>query len=319
MDSLKKNKFLSTYLAVVVLGALGLGYLLFSSLKANKAAAEAFDTEKSAVASLEQKPLYPNKANLEARLAQVAEFSASVTKLQDGLRAAQPALDEAATSDKFQSELTGTLSALEAQAELTKLNSRAGAKFDLGFGEYLENLPPNKAVPDLLYQLGGVNAMVRTMLTDRVASIDDIKRAELDVESTAAAPAAAALKPGTPAGRGPKKPSAGPAPALAENLVLKRYPMEVRFTGSPRSVQDVLNHLAASKDYFYAIRSLRMENENKVGPPKGAATQDNSEESKTDSDVVLGGENVAVWLALDLVRYLEPTAAAADSKKTAAK
>jgi hypothetical protein len=316
MDSLKKNKFLTSYLAVVALGALGLGYLLFSSLKANKAAAEAYEAEQSAVAALQGKPLFPNAANLQARRAQVEGFAATVTQLQQGLLAAQPKLDTEASSDKFQSTLTETLNAVKAQAEITKLNSRAGADFDLGFGKYLENLPPRQAVPDLLYQLGAVDAMVRTMLTDRVASIDDIRRAELDVESAKPEPAAE-TKPA--AGRGgAKKPAAGPPAALAEDLVLKRYPMQVRFTGSPRSVQDVLNHLAASKDFFYAIRSLRVENERKAGPPKGVAPQ-SSEESKKDSEVVLGGEVVSVWLAIDLIRFLDPAVATVDTKKTAAK
>jgi hypothetical protein len=315
MDSLQKNKFLTSYLAVVVLGVLGLGYLLFSSLKANKAAAEAYDAEKSAVSALQNKPLYPNAANLKARLDQVEGFASTVTQLQQGLLAAQPKLDAEASSDKFQSSLTEILNNVKAQAELTKLNSRAGGEFDLGFGKYLENLPPRLAVPDLLYQLGAVDAMVRTMLTDRVASIDDVSRSELDVESSA--PASASQAPA--AGRGAaKKPAAGPPPALAENLVLKRYPMEIRFTGSPRSVQDVLNHLAASKDYFYAVRSLRVENERKAGPPKGIAAE-SSEESKKDSDVVLGGEKVSVWLAIDLIRFLDPVVATADTKKTAAK
>lgn len=317
MDSLKKNKFLSSYLAIVVLGVLGLGYLLFSSLKANKAAAEAFDAEQSAVTALQNKPLFPNAANLQARQAQVEAFATTVTQLQQGLLAAQPKLDTEASSDKFQSTLTETLNAVKGQAEMTKLNSRAGADFDLGFGKYLENLPPRQAVPDLLFQLGAVDALVRTMLTDRVASIDDISRTELDVESAKAdAPAAA-----KPAARGAaKKPAGGPPAALAEDLVLKRYPMEVRFTGSPRSVQDVLNHIAASKDYFYAVRSLRVENERKVGPPKGVAPQSSSsEESQKDSEVVLGGEKVSVWLALDLIRFLDPSVAAADTKKTAAK
>ena len=316
MDSLKKNKFLTSYLAFVVLGVLGLGYLLFSSLKANKAAAEAYDAEQSAVTALQNKPLFPNAANLKARQEQVEGFAATVTQLQQGLLAAQPKLDAEASSDKFQSTLTETLNAVKGQAEMTKLNSRAGAEFDLGFGKYLENLPPRQAVPDLLYQLGAVDAMVRTMLTDRVASIDDIRRTELDVES--AKPEAAVET--KPAGRGgARKPAAGPAAALAEDLVLKRYPMEVRFTGSPRSVQDVLNHLAASKDYFYAVRSLRVENERKAGPPKGVAPQSSSEESQSDSEVVLGGEKVSVWLALDLIRFLDPSVAAADTKKTAAK
>lgn len=312
MDSLKKNKFLTTYLGVVVVGVLGLGYLLFSSIKAHQAADQAYATEKSAVASLKSKPLYPNAANLQARRAQVEAFAASVTQLQQGLLAAQPAIEIDATSDKFQTTLTETLNAIKSQAELTKLNSRAGGDFDLGMGKYLDNLPPRQAVPDLIYQLGALDALVRTMLTDRVSSIDDISRAELDVEDTKAdAPADAKPAAGRAAA---KKPVAASGAALAEDLVLKRYPMEVRFTGSPRSVQDVLNHLAASKDYFYAVRNLWVENERKIGPPKGSVERNESEESKKDSDVVLGGEKISVWLALDLIRFLDPTVAAADTK-----
>lgn len=314
MDSLKQNKFLTSFLAVVVLGVLGLGYLLFNSLKNHRAAAEAYDAEQSAVAALQGKPLFPNAENLKKREDDVQNFAASVDELQQGLRAGQPELDANASSDQFQSTLTETLNAIKAQAELTKLNSRAGSDFDLGFGKYLETLPPRQAVPDLLYQLKAIDAMVRTMLTVRVASIDDISRAELDVESVKSE-AAADAKPA--AGRGAaKKPAGGPPSALAEDLVLKRYPMEVRFTGSPRSVQEVLNVLAGSRDYFYAVRSLRVENEQKIGPPRGVAPQ-SSEESKTDSEVVLGGENVSIWLALDLIRFLDPAAAVAASKKTA--
>jgi hypothetical protein len=312
MDALKKNKFLSTYFGVLAVGVLGLGYLLFSSWKANKAAAAAHEAAQQAVTALQSKPLFPNSANLQARKAQVEEFSATVTKLQQGLLASQPALDQEASSDKFQSTLTETLNAIKAQAELTKLNSRAGAEFDLGFGKYLANLPPRQAVPDLIFQLGAVDAMVRTMLTDRVTSIDDIARQELDVESGAQPAAADPKAAGGKAGAA-KKPS-GPASALPEELVLKRYPMEVRFTGTPRSVQDVLNHLAASKDYFYAVRSLRVENERKAGPTKVTEFESSGEETKKDSNVVLGGESVSVWLALDLIRFLDPAKAAQEAK-----
>lgn len=311
MDSLKKNTFLTTYLAVLGVGVVGLGYLLYSSSNANKAAATAYDDQQQALATLQERPLTPNEKNLTSRRAQVDAFAATVSNLQKSLMASQPALEVAAQGDAFQSKLTETLNAVKIQAELTKLNSRAGGGFDLGFGKYLDKLPSTKAVPDLLYQLGGINAMVGTLLTDRVATIDDITRTELDVESSKADDTAAKPAAGRAAA---KKPSAA-LKALDEQLVLKRYPMEVRFSGSPRSVQDVLNHLAASKDYFFAIRSLRVENERKDGPPKGQAPAvDSSEKIKKDSDIVLGGEKIMVWIAVDLIRFLDPTVAAADTK-----
>ena len=311
MDSLKKNKFLTSYLAVLVVGGLGLGYMLFSSYKSRQTAEADFEEAKQAVATLQGKPLFPNAENLKARAEQVEAFAATVSDLQKRLVAEQPALEENAQSDKFQSTLTQTLNDLKAQAELTKLGSRSGADFDLGFGQYLGKLPSSQAVPDLLFQLGGLKALVVTMLTDRVASIDDIRRGTLDVE-VAQADDAAAKPAGGRAAAGAKK-SPGSPSVLDESLVLKRYPMEIRFSGSPRSVQDVLNHLAERKDYFFAIRSLRIENERKQGPVKGALAQ-SSEQTKKDSEIVLGGESISIWLSVDLIRFLDPVVATAEAK-----
>lgn len=308
MDALKKNKFLATYVAILAVGLLVFGWLFYSSLGAHSAAKTSFEEEKEALSRLKSKALFPNETNLKARLAQVEEFTTSVDGLQQSLMAAQPPLATGTSSASFQTKLTQVESDLKAQAEYTKLGSGSSSgNFSLGFDEN----PPESAVPDLDFQLDALSTLVRTLITDRVSSIDAITRAKLDVENRAAeAPAAASSR------QAAQKP-AGPTVALAENEVFKRYPFTLRFTGSPRSIQDALNHLASSKDYFYAIRSLRLENEKKDGPDRGQVAS-SSDQNKKDSSVVLGGEKVTVWLSVDLIRFLDPKVAAAEVKKQAA-
>jgi hypothetical protein len=311
MEALKKNKFLTTYLGVLVGGALILGWFLWSSYSKHKSARGEYDSTLGAVQALEGRPLYPNPKNLQSRKAQVDGYAAKVSELHNAVLAYQKPINESPDETKFQNRLTEIIKDIKLQAEFTKLGSGptpGGADFDLGMGRYLTEIPRRDTVPHLEFQLDGIKRLVDIMLTDRVATIDSITRHELSVESETpavpprgAAAATTAKKPTRPAAAGP---------ALPEDKVLKRYPFTVRMTGSARSIEDVMNHVASSKEHFFATRQLRVENEKKVGPPKGETTASSSDsKDKKDSTVVLGGEKVTASLDIDLIRFLPPEAA----------
>jgi hypothetical protein len=312
MDALKKNKFLSTFLICVGAGVLLLGWLLYSSIRKHKAKASEFEETKAAVEKLQTSPAFPDEPNLKTRKAQVDEFAGEVSELQKTLLGLQKPLNTEMRSAEFQTKLKDTLDTLTNQAEITKLGS-PGNDLDLGMTKYKSENPAQQAVPELDFILEGLKAMVATMIVDRVATVDAITRPELAIESG---------KPNDPAAPAPgARPASGPARAAApalidEATVLKRYPFTVRFSGTGRSVQDVLNHLASSPEFFYAVRNMRVENEKKDGPPRTVASVDASAEDKIDSQAVLGAEKVHVWMAVDLLRFVEP-AAPADSKSSA--
>ncbi len=317
MESLKKNKFLSTFIGVVAGAALILGWLLFSSWRDQTAKAEVFAAEKTEVDRLESKPLFPNEENLKARKAQVDVYAVSVNELQKKLIASQPELDRSLRSDQFQSKLTDTLRDIKSLAEMTKLSEKGG-EFDLGLGKYRNSLPPDAAVADLDFQLTALASLVRTLLTDRVSAIENIERTELAVESgVKEEEPAEATRSGSRARRPAATAAAGSASVLDEKTVLQRYPFGLRFTGTNKSVQDALNHLANSKDHFFAIRAIRVENEKKDGPDKSLRST-STEGQKKDSTVVLGGEKVSAWVAIDLIRFLDPDDAEKAGAKTAA-
>lgn len=318
MEALKKNKFLSTFFGVVAALTLVLGWLLFSSWRDQTAKAEAFQAEKDEVDRLESKPLFPNEANLKARRAQVDAFAASVNELQEKLIERQPELNKGLRSDQFQSKLTETLREIKGLAEMTKLADKGG-EFDLGMGKYLSTLPSEAAVPDLDFQLEALASLVRVMLADRVASIDNIVRSELPIESGKVDDEDAKSKASSSRGSSRSSSTAAAAPkVLDEKEVLQRYPFELRFSGTGKSVQAVLNHIANDPQHFFAIRAIRVENEKKDGPDKSLRGYSSTDGQKKDSTIVLGGEKVFVWLAVDLIRFHKPGAASAPAKTTAA-
>ncbi|MGI8605446.1 MAG: hypothetical protein ACR2OZ_20930 [Verrucomicrobiales bacterium] len=316
MDALKKNKFLTTFLAVLIGGTLVLGYFLWSTYRRHKAAEAEYEDTRTQVSSLESRPLYPNHENFLARKAQVDGFAAKVNELQTALLTYQQPIAENPDETKFQNKLTETINQIKAQSEFTKLGgsgSGASAEFDLGMGRYLKEIPRRETVPDLEFELNGLRAVVDILLTDRASSIDAITRQELAIETEkpeAAAPAAPGAKAPARAASGTqaKKPAPG-GPLLPEENVLKRYPFAVKFTGNPHCIEDVMNHLAVAKEQFFAVRQIRVENEKKDGPTKGAvksSTSGDAEAQKKDSTVILGGERVTALLAIDLLRFLPP-------------
>lgn len=308
MDELKKNKFLAGYLVVVVVGALALGWFFWSSWQSHQAAREEFDSAAQGVQQLESRPLYPNAENHRLRKEQVDAFAAKVDQLQSELMAYQQPINEAPEQTKFQNKLIESIRSIKSQAEFTKLgDGAAGSDFDLGLSRYLAELPAQEAVPDLEFQLEALKSLVEAMIQYRVSAIDSLKRQELPVEVR---PAATAPEP--PAGRraaargAAAKTPAGPL--LPEDEVMIRYPFTIQFTGPLRAIEDVFNHMATSKDHFFAIREIRVENEKKEGPGKGTivTSTDQVGEDQKDSTIILGGEPVSAWAAIDLVRFLPP-------------
>ena len=314
MDALKKNKFLSTYVIVVVVGVIVLGWLLYSSIQAHSTAAEQYQSTKTAVDGLRRRPAFPDDQNSRTRRAQVDEYAGQVNEVQKQLLGFQKPLNTELKSAEFQTKLKETIDALKSQAEVTKLGAQ-GTEFDLGMTRYRSDNPREQAVAELDFVLEALKSMVGTMIIDRVATIDVITRPELPIEDVKAA-AGAAATPGAKAPAPAARKATGPVPVLAEETVVKRYPFSIRFSGTGKSIQDVLNHLASAQDFFFAVRGIRIENEKKEGPIKSVAPIEADDAKKKDSQVVLGGEKVSVWMAIDLLRFLEP-APAADTKSPA--
>jgi hypothetical protein len=328
MSKAKQNTFLTAYFAILAVGAAGLGYVAWSSWSGATEAKEDYETKKKRLGALQKAPIFPKPENVEAKKKQVDAYAAKVSELNESLRAFQTPLAVDMNNSELQSKLQKTRDALVADAK------NAGVvlpeTFDMGLGTYLSTFPETSAVPRLNAWMEGIESFVRILFDSGVKEINSVSRLELDFEKkdTSAKPDEGA-KPKTPpkptaASKG-KKAEAAPVVLLDEKAVLERFPFSFTFTCSNRSLNEVLTALAnhspnPERPYFFNIRSLRIENEQKTGAETSTQVQvqeetdeSNQKPFKRDSIFIFGVEKLVVHLGVDLIRFTGPEMA--DAKK----
>ena len=318
MSKAKQNTFLIGFFSVLAVGAAGLGYLAWSSAAASEEAQETYDSTKTKLQSLQKAAIFPKSENVEAKKKQVDAFVDKVRELNAKVQAYQTPLGTEMNSTLFQTKLQKARDGIVAEAK------DAGIKlpdnFDLGMGTYLATYPEPVAVPRLDAWMDGIRFFLSTLISKGVKEVNVVSRPELAFEKKQEAKpeegSKAKVKPAPAAKSGSKaKVEAAPVAAIGESAVLERYPFTVTFTTSSRALNEVMTVLANSAPYFFNIRSLRIENEQKTGADTSAqfATQEendpiNQKPFKRDSVFIFGREKVMVHLGLELIRFPEPAA-----------
>lgn len=320
MSQGKQNKFIVIYFSVLGAGALVLGYLGWSASSSSDEAEKNYKDAAAELERLEKAPLSRTDENAKEKTKLVEAFVNKVKELNTTVAGYQAKINTAETNESFQRKLNEATKAVKdnAAAHGVKLD----AKFDLGMGNYLGEFPVSGSAPRLSAQLDGIVFLANTAFDAGVTSIDSLTREKLPFESEKSEPA-----PGTAAPANKKPPAAKPAPAAAkakapagpvlpESDVLERQPVAITVTGKNRAILNFLEMLAnPSPDkapHFYAIRTLRVENNQKDGPPKSVVVEekevqpdpnDKASVFRQDAIFLLGNEDVRMHLDLDLIRF----------------
>ena len=327
MSKAKQNTFLTGYFAILAASAAGLGYLAWSTWSTASEAKETYQSKTAKLATLQKAPIFPKQENVDAKKKQVDGYADQVGKLNEALRGYQAPLAEKMNNSEFQTKLQTTRDALVTEAKNTGV--KLPENFDIGMGIYLSTFPETKAVPRLNAWLEGIDSFLKILINGGVKEINIVTRPELPFEKKEDGSAAAPTAGKAPAKPAPAKPAAGkgkPGPAveavavLDEKAVIERYPFNVTFTCSNRSLNEVLTALANTNQSagFFNIRSLRVENEQKLGAETSAQIQVVEENDpvtqkpfKRDAVYIFGVEKVQVHLAVDLIRFTGPEMAEA--------
>jgi hypothetical protein len=294
--NLGQNKFFTIFGAVLGIGCLGLGWMVYSSYSAYDEANTAFNEKKDQLNQLQTLPLYPESSNVKILKDQEKVAEDSVVALHEKLVPMAFPLDPL-TPEQFQDQLNASVKSLGDKA------AKAGVvfpeKLNLGFAEYRTSVPKPEAAAALGRQLKCIELVISTMIDQKVASIDAITRPQLPEE----ADAAKASQPNpNQKGKGKAAPSATP--------LVTKYPFSVKFTGEQQAFQDVINDLSKSTQQFYIIRNVKVENQVNKPPKRGDAakkatptptpgTQPQADKLK----YVLGIEKLNVTLDFDSVVF----------------
>ncbi len=325
MSQGKQSKFLTIYFSVLGVGALGLGYLAWAASESSDDAEKKYKDAAILFKTLDEAPLSRTQENADEKKRRVDAYAREVKDLNDTLTGYQAPINGSETNEGFQKKLNEVTKAVRERAAAKGV--KLDPKFDLGLGNYLSQFPVSGAAPRLSAELDGIVFLTDAALDAGVLSIDSLTRTPLDFEKEKApeAPAntsgaGAAVRKNTPAARAAATPANKPAPGpvVDESKVLERQPITITVTGKNKStlafLQTISNAAPGTAPHFFTIRTLRIENESKDGPPKSIKVepkeeQENPEDKSSptfmrDATYLLGNEKVKMRLDLDLVRFV---------------
>ena len=154
---------------------------------------------------------------------------------------------------RFQDDLRAAVNLITEKAAAAGVELPKG--FYLGFSQYANSLPNERAAPALARQLGIINKIVTDLVDFKVRSIDSLERLPLPEES-AAAPAPQQTESARQRGKEPQVNSVG----------ITRLPFDLGFSAEQGKLRVALNSLLGS-DQFLVVRNLTLENTSRVGPP----------------------------------------------------
>ena len=274
MDWIKQNRFLSGYLAVLIVGVLGLGFWAFKGWGGFKEAKANWETQNNRLTSLERKSLYPNDANLGAKMGQVEDFSVATNALHGKLTSLQRKLKNMSEQD-FRELMNGEAEAVAGVA--ADKGMVIPEDFYLGFEAYTQGKKINpKAIPLLELKLDAIKQFVNLAAESGVAELVSLERVEFPQEDRDWDPDAEEMetkgkpKKKTSSSRKKSAPSkssgAASNPLATAGKVMDTYRFIAKVRGGYPSIQALLNRVAGDETFFLWIRDLRVENNVKTSP-----------------------------------------------------
>lgn len=284
MNWLKENPFLA---GLGIVTALICGVLIFFVSQSYSQYSQTLDAYGQAVQklhTLQNRTPFPNKENLDKLQAFEQQYKDELGNLRTKLSKMEVPLKAGVTPQQFQDELRVTVD--DTVKKAAAANVALPKDFYLGFSQYMNSPPTDRAAPYLARQLAVISGLVNHLIDYKVHSIDGLDRRLLPEEATSAA-----------------------SNKRTETLV-DRYPFDIAFTAEQSRFRVAFNSLL-SGDQFLIVRSLGIQNTNQEGPAitqpadkTGAPDQPGDGKAK-DLNVILGRELVRVTLRLEMIHFAE--------------
>jgi hypothetical protein len=272
MNWIKENKFLSGFFAVMLIGGLALGYLLWTASSRYRDANASYEEQATELNRLKSLAPYPAAPNVEKIEAQRKEHQAAVLALQKSLAATEIPIEQI-TEVQFQDRLRETVSRVTAKA-----NDRHMAlpeKFYMGFAQYETQPPRAEAAPLLGRELKAIEVIVNQLIENNVAKLTKLERPELAEEKE---PRAAS---GTRSESGSKSSS---REEDHENDLVKKEYFDIGFVADQLAFNNALNSIVSNKTQFYVPRAIEIKNEKTKSPSKTEAPGTTAEAAPPAAD-----------------------------------
>ena len=319
MNWIKENKFLTGFIAVMLLGCGALGFLAMTAGGKYTETEDAFAQSKAELARLQGLAPFPSKENLKKLEDQRKEATDAVNTLHRNLAAAEIPI-EALTPEQFQDKLRASVTDVKAKAgQRPKLPE----KFYMGFDKYETEPPERPAAGPLGRQLKAMQWLVEQFIEVKAVEIRELGRDELPEEKSKGR----AEKPAAPAALG--APAAGKEKDKdkgdKQKLVTK-HAFWITVLLDQNALRKVLNSIVTSKEQFFIVRTIEVKNEKDRGPSRidPNAAQPAAPVAPADpnakvaaaaapaappTSIIVGEERVEVTLRIEIIDFADLPAA----------
>lgn len=293
MKWIQENPFLAGLAAIVLVGIGVQLYFINTAMSRFEETSTAYGDSVQKLQALQNRSPFPNDENLKKTEALAEEFKTELRALRGQLASMEAPLNPSITPQQFVDDLRGRVDLIAAKA--SKVGVVLPEGFYLGFDQYSNKLPDDKAAPALARQLFVIDKLVNRLIDFKVKGIDGLARRPLpEEEATAAKP------------EGPK--------------ILQRYVIDLAFTSEQSKFRAAFNSLLNTED-FLIVRAVGVQNSSPAGPV--IARGDNTsgpvpdpilgvkpaaEKSSDHLEVILGQELVKVTSQIEILDFEEPEA-----------
>lgn len=251
-----ENKFAATLLGVTVVASGALAYL---GMSANSDADVARKKEQIAVKKIDAlqaaKP-YPNEENEQMLADGLAIFATDTKRFQDNMLTFRPEKMRKLSANEFNGEVSRYIRKLTSyyRSKEIELPSKKGKKAYFGMELYASNMALEAHISYLEYNRQALDWLFTTLANSGIEKINNIYRDPVAENLGDASKPAASLR----GRRSNKKKNVRPA---ALTSVYDGLPIEITFTGTEASLQKFMTKVAAGDEYFFAIKFLKIRNE----------------------------------------------------------
>jgi len=317
MNWIRENKFLTGFIAVLVIGAGVLGYLLYTAYGDYSEVTDQYSQSAADLHQLQTRVPYPNQANLTKYRAQLDTLKEATNGLAASLKSMEIPIEDLSPS-AFQDRLRDTVSAVISKAGQSGV--KLPEKFYMDFDQYQTLPPAGAAAGPLGRQLAGLQLAMNYFLDDRVDSIASFKRYGLPQEPGGATHAGHTPGQGQGGFGGFGGQHNGPGSENGGNSgnsgLVDTVSFDVSFISSQPAFQRVLNDFAASSKQFFITRSLAVANSDpkpvskvEAAAPGASPAPSQAAASGTDANrlhFLVGTEKIAVSMHIDMVNFNLP-------------
>jgi len=331
-----KNTFLLVLSGVTLLGAVGLFYYGKIGRDRYQAAKSDFDEAVAAASAMEMTVPYPTAENRNAKSKAIDDFRKDVAALQEAYSAYRPGELEMVSPEQFIDRLMQVRE--ETRAELERNAVVFPEAYFVGFKEYTGKYPNKSATGVLGYQLEAIRELILEFAKSGATELRNLHRPSLDEESGVVfqAPDDMVARPLSLeiTFKGPERALRKFVSSVARNTnrywVIRSMRVVNMKTDPPRTSDAKFDAPAARNPKQPAIVDfLRFAEDEPTDDGEGDATEPGAppDPAATNPDptppaaptaggggpdgnrilaLILGNEELAVHLRLDLMMFLEP-------------